>query len=159
MQADDAHRLQPDHAPTPFSAEEIRAGCPQGRTVTLSVESLGGSFVETIRFVAVDAEGAVQESSAATREGEPLGEPSRTRSSWVDLQRHASFPADATVIQFEALNTPMGRLECRVYRVETHDELRRFWFAVDRPGMPVRVEARSGDQVTSTMTMIGDTVK
>ena len=52
----------------------------------------------------------------------------------------------------------MGRLECRVYRVEQGDSVDRFWFAVDRPGMPVKVEKQSAGRVTSTVTMIDDTV-
>ena len=103
MQPDDPHILHDGHAPTPFTAAEIRAGCPQGRTITLSVDGEGGSLLKTIRFVAVDPEGADQESFATTREGEPLGEPSSARTSWIEFQEHASFPAEATVVEAEAL--------------------------------------------------------
>ena len=157
MQPADPHILHPDHAPTPFTADEIRTGCPAGRTVTMAVDGDGGSFLQTIRFVAVDREGASQESLAVTEEGEPLGEPSTTRTSWVGFQEHASFPAEVTVVRVEALNTPLGRLECRVYEVEQDGESDRYWFAVDRPGMPVKTQTVSGDRVISRMTMIEDT--
>lgn len=159
MQQNDPNVLHPGHAPTPFTADEIRAGCPLGRTITLSVDGDGGSFLRTIRFLAVDADGADQESLATTKEGERLGEPSTARTSWVELQEHASFPSDATVIEVEALNTPLGRLECRVYEVDQDGEKSRFWFAVDRPGMPVKIQTHVGERVTSTVTMIEDTVR
>ncbi len=40
MQPADPHILHPDHAPTPFTADEIRTGCPAGRTVTMAVDGL-----------------------------------------------------------------------------------------------------------------------
>ena len=36
--ADDPHVLSPDLLPTPFSADEIRDGCPAGRTCRTLVE-------------------------------------------------------------------------------------------------------------------------
>ena len=36
----DPHQLRPDHLPTPFSADEIRVGCP-GRTVRSLVTPAG----------------------------------------------------------------------------------------------------------------------
>ena len=40
----DANRTQPDHLPTPFSAADIRAGCPFGRTIQLQSEAPGGEL-------------------------------------------------------------------------------------------------------------------
>ncbi len=152
----DPHVLNAGHAPTPFTAEEIREGCPQGRTIRLSVDAGGGSYVRVIRFATVDDAGANQESLATTPEGEPLGDLTMDRTSWSEFQEHASFPRATTTIDPEALNTPMGRLECRVYTVRDGESVTRFWFAVSRPGMPVKVETRVNDEVTYTMTMIED---
>ena len=59
----DPHQLRPDHLPTPFSAEEIRVGCPPGRTVrSLVIQPRSEPYVHVTRFVAGDAEGAEQES-------------------------------------------------------------------------------------------------
>jgi hypothetical protein len=48
--------------------------------------------------VEVDSDGAVQEFQTTDREGRPMGEPTRHRSSWIDLQHYASQPASAAVI-------------------------------------------------------------
>ena len=70
----------------------------------------------------------------------------------------ASFPAALCTVQSEELDSPLGRLDCRVYRLRGGDQVTTFWFAVDRPGMPVRVETRSKGRVTSAMEMVGDSV-
>jgi hypothetical protein len=148
--------LHPGHAPTPFTAAEIRAGCPAGRTIRLSVREGSGLHTRVIRFIAADEHGASQESQAFTGEGEPLGEPTTKWTSWSELQEHASFPRAATAIDVEALNTPLGRLECRVYTVVDGEAATRFWFAVLRPGMPVKVEHQVDGEVVHTITMIED---
>ena len=82
----DANRIRPDHLPTPFSAVDIRAGCPLGRTIRLQSEAPGGELTfHRIRFVEVDADGAVQEFQPISAEGRPVGEPTLRRSSWLDL--------------------------------------------------------------------------
>lgn len=152
----DPHILRPGHAPTPFTAGEIRAGCPAGRTIRLAVRAGGGSHTRVIRFVACSEEGATQQSQAFTEDGEPLGEPTIDWASWSQLQGHASFAAAATTIDVEALNTTLGRLECRVYTVVDGEEVTRFWFAVLRPGMPVKVEKTVDGEVVHTTTMVED---
>jgi hypothetical protein len=148
--------LHPGHAPTPFTAEEIRTGCPAGRTIRLSVRAGGGSHTRVIRFVAVGEDGASQESQAFTEEGEPLGEPTIEWTSWSEFQEHASFPQQSTSIDVEALNTPLGRLECRVYTAVDGEDVTRYWFAVLRPGMPVKVEQMVDGKVVHAMVMVED---
>lgn len=157
-QSDDPYVVHPGHAPTPFTAGEIRAGCPAGRTIRLLVDADGSSYVRIIRFLAVDEEGARRESQATTPAGKPLGEPTVDRATWSEFQEHASFPEDLASIDYEALNTPLGRLECRVYSVLDGQATTRYWFAPARPGMPVKVETRVDDEATYTMTMIEDGV-
>jgi hypothetical protein len=118
----------------------------------------GNRYLRTIRFLAVDENAANQESSAVTTDGEPLGEPAIGRTTWLDFQEHASFPAAATTIEPEALNSSLGRLECLVYTVEDGETVSRFWFATTRPGMPVKVETRVGGEITYEMAMAGDEV-
>ncbi len=118
----------------------------------------GNRYFRTIRFLAVDENAANQESSAVTADGESLGDPAIGRTTWLEFQSHASFPASATSIQREALNSALGRLECLVYSVEGDASVNRFWFATTRPGMPVKVETRVGGEVTYEMSMIGDEV-
>ena len=55
------HRLQPDRAPTPFSAAQIRSGCPAGRTIRVRSERRDEpTTYRVIRFVDVDDDGALQ---------------------------------------------------------------------------------------------------
>lgn len=139
--AHDPHRLRPDHLPTPFSADEIRAGCPAGRTIRMLVtERDREPYVHVTRFVATDEIGAEQESWEETEDGRRLSEPRRRRSTWLDFQGHASMPASSTTIDHQILDIPAGRHDCLVYRRVDGDTVMTFWFATTAPGMPLRFE-------------------
>ncbi|HSK94810.1 MAG TPA: hypothetical protein VLA76_12245, partial [Candidatus Angelobacter sp.] len=74
----DAHRLRPDHHPTPFSADEIRRGYPPGRTVRMRVEQAGAApIIRVTRFAAGNAEGADQEVWLETPDGQRVGDVER----------------------------------------------------------------------------------
>lgn len=155
----DPHAFDPTHAPTPFTATEIRDACPAGRTIRLLVERPGlTSYVRVNRFVAVDADGAEHEGEDLTEDGAPAGVPEAHRSSWMDLQSHASFPRCRTSIEEETIEIPVGRLDCLRYTVSDGPNREVFWFAKDKPGMPVRFATVEGDVVTSTVTMIDDEI-
>ena len=155
----DANRLQPDHLPTPFSAADIRDGCPVGRTIQLQSEVPGGELTfRRIRFVEVDADGAVQEFQSTDAGGRPIDEPTLRRSSWLDLQHHASQPASTTVIDEVDLALPFGTEACWRYTVSTRDGCATFWFAKGRAGMPVQVEERVGGELVSRSVVIADEV-
>jgi hypothetical protein len=137
----ESHRLRPDHLPTPFSAAQIRDGCPAGRTIRLREENVGEPpTFRRIVFTEGDAETSVQELQATDADGTPLGQPSLGRSTWLDLQRHASQPADATTVREVRLELPFGELDCWLYTVQAPDAELRFWFAKELPGMPAQVE-------------------
>jgi hypothetical protein len=154
----DTNRIRADHLPTPFSAADIRAGCPLGRTIQVQSEAPGGELTfRRIRFVEVDADGAVQEFQSTDAEGLPIGEPTRQRSSWLELQEHASQPASATVMDEVDLALPSGTEACWRYTV-SRDECVTFWFAKGRPGMPVQVERHAGDELVSRSVVIADDV-
>jgi hypothetical protein len=155
----DANRLRPDHLPTPFSAAVIRDGCPLGRTIRLRSEEPGGEpTFRRIRFVEVDADGAVQEFQSTDAEGAPIGEPTRHRSSWLELQGHASQPAAATVLDEVDLALPFGTEACWRYMVGGANESATFWFAKGRAGMPVQVERQVGGELVSRSVVIADDV-
>jgi hypothetical protein len=155
----DSNRVQRDHLPTPFSAVDIRAGCPLGRTIRLQSEAAGGELTyRRIRFVEVDADGAIQESHSISAEGEPLGDATLRRSSWVELQHHASLPVAGTVIDEADLALPFGTESCWRYTLGSGDEGVTFWFAKRRAGMPVQVEERVAGEVVSRSVLIDDTV-
>ena len=71
----DPHDLGPGLLPTPFSADEIRAGCPDGRFIRMRIEA-GGTLVgyRTNVFRDGDAEGATVESQRFDAAGQPDSE-------------------------------------------------------------------------------------
>lgn len=155
--ASDPHLLRPDHLPTPFSAAEIRVGCPPGRTVrSLVIEGDAAPFVHVVQFVAVDDEGAEQESWQETVDGVPTTEPKRRRSTWLEFQGHASMPAATTEIAEETIEIPAGRFDCMRYTRRDVDTVSTFWFARSAPGMPLKFEEVEGGVVTYSSVAIED---
>jgi hypothetical protein len=154
----DPHILEAGHAPTPFTAAEIRRGCPVGRTIRLLVEIEGqAAFLSVNRYVEADAEGATVERRRFTLPGDPLGEAAQDRETWLELQAHASFPADRTEVAEERMETPLGELDCLRYTVNEGVTVQTFWFAKTAPGMPIKYTTEEGGRVTSLVTVIEDT--
>jgi hypothetical protein len=149
--------LQPDHLPTPFTAAEIREGCPPGRTVrSLIIEAGAEPIVRVTRFVSSDADGADSESWAETPDGRPVSEPEGGHSTWLELQQHASMPADATRIDEERIDIPAGRYDCLRYTRVNCETVDTFWFAKTAPGMPLRFEQQIRGKVVFSSTAIED---
>ena len=142
----DPHLMEPGHAPTPFTAAEIRDGCPAGRQVITRITDDTGDISTTVTtFRDVDEIGAIFATASGSH-----------RVTWEDLQAHASFPAADTTISAETTETPLGVLECMVYTVSLPPELHRFWFARDLPGMPIRTEVSVDGHVVSTTEVIAN---
>ena len=155
----DPHVLAPGRAPTPFTADQIRGGCPAGRAIRLRVDSVGEEpFLRVSRFVECDAAGATLERSRQALDGSPLAEPEVSRVTWRDLQAHASFPADATSIGSEQIETAIGELDCLRYTVREGSAEHVFWFARELPGMPVQQLTRIDGQVVTTATVLDNAV-
>ena len=151
----DAHRLRPDHHPTPFSADEIRAGCPPGRTVrSLVLEKGAEPYVQITLFVSGDGVGAEQESWTETPDGVRLTEPRRRRSTWLEFQGHASMPAATTEIVEEDIDIPAGRFACLRYTRREGDTIDTFWFARSAPGMPLKFEEREAGELLYSSTAL-----
>jgi hypothetical protein len=149
----DPHLLGDGLLPTPFTAEEIRRGCPEGRTIRLLVEPATGAPYERVnRFSDCDEEGATIEGWRVLPDGE-RDDVSSGRSSWLDLQRHAAFPADSTQVTQSTVDLAFGSFAAVVY---TTGSGARFVFATDLPGMPARYEIPVGDGVVEVTTMIAD---
>ena len=155
----DPHVLAPGQAPTPFTADEIRARCAVGKTIRVLVEADGEAPVQRVtRYVECDDSGATIERSALAPDGSILGDPDVDRVTWLDLQSHASFPADDTTIEPERIETPLGELDCLRYTVQAGASEKVFWFAKDYPGMPIRFLTRSGGKVVMTVSVLESTV-
>jgi hypothetical protein len=151
----DPHLLHPDHLPTQFTADEIRAGCQPGRTLrSLAVEPNVAPKVRVTRFVSADADGAEQDSWEETPDGTRLTEPQRRRSTWLDFQEHASFPAATTERVQEEIEIPAGRFDCLCYTTHDSEVVRTFWFARSVPGMPLQFEERIKGELVYSSTAI-----
>lgn len=141
---------------TPFTAEEIRDGCPPGRTVvTRSTAPDGSVTMETTRFVACDEEGAEIAWSAAAPDGTTTAAAPQ-RSSWEDLRLHAAFPPDRTTHELVTIETALGVSTCHHYRVERGDSVMDLWFATDRPGMPIMTRHSAPDGAVATTEVVSD---
>lgn len=157
MSGADPHVLAQGRAPTPFTADEIRAGCPEGRWIRFLVETDGAPVAyRTNRFRDVASDGVTIESQRFTLAGEPVGPPDVARVTWLGLQGHASFAADAVSIESAAVVTPLGRLDALRYTVRDGTRVDTFWFAMDRPGMPVMFTTAEDGRTTLRVTMIED---
>jgi hypothetical protein len=153
----DPHVLGPDLTPTPFTAGEIRQGCPPGRLIRLRIDTADGpSYERTNRFVDCDDEGATIERRVFGADGSPIGAPETGRTTWAAFQLHAAFPLARTTVEPDVIESPMGRLECLRFTVLDGADTDIFWFAMSKPGMPVRVVTERDGRLVESMTMIAD---
>ena len=156
----EANRMKPEHAPTPFSAEEIRKGCPNGRMDTFRIEIPGKDAVlNHQRFHDGEKEAANVESYRTTPEGKLLGKKTSRRLPWKVLQSHASHPKDKTKITEGKIETPAGKFDCWIYVVSTRarggkTRVATLHFAKTLPGPPVRMIQEIEGKRTFTMTLI-----
>jgi hypothetical protein len=151
----DSHVLEDGHAPTPFTAAEIRDATRVGKSITRRVEAVGADpFLLISTYVECDEAGATLERSRRSLDGAPLGETQVMRATWLDLQRHASFPADATTIEPERIETAIGALDCLRYTVRDGGTDEIFWFATGLPGMPIQQLTRTGGQVVESVVVV-----
>ena len=149
------NRMSPEHAPTPFSAEEIRRSCgPRHRIRMLEQVKDKPKIFKVFYFTEGDTEGAKLQVRVEDGSGKLMAQSPKAAVTWKALQSHASFPAIHTRISEESLTTPLGTFACWRYDVSMKKEgkplLRRFWFAKKLPGPPVRlIEIYDGAQISS----------
>lgn len=156
---DPANRLTPGHTPTPYSAEQIREACPDGRQDFYRIEVPGRpTIIRITTFVKGDGESVQFSTRQEDEDGAVLGKPSSSRARWEDLQAHASFPSEQTEISQDRCQVPAGAYDCWVYRVRRREKGRlretRFWFAKQLAGPPVLLEDETDGRRVFTMTLI-----
>lgn len=145
-----------DTAPVPYTAEQLASANPQGTWRLYRMLAGDTVSLRKTRFIASDASIVTIESSTFDADNNPTSEPRTMSVSWKDLEQSSAFPADATEIADEEIDTPAGRFRCRRYTVrETSPggfaEVYTSWFAVDQPGPAVRhVFERNGNLVSTT---------
>ena len=146
MKDPDPHIVRAGTLPTPFSADELRAGLPAGTVVT-TVSPDGEVSVHA--FSECDAEGCVYEvrevRTGPADDTLALGNESMRveRTTWAELQGHAAFDAAVTTRTEDVIEHRLGTVRALRYDVATPDGVRTFWFDPSRPGMPVRLEVRA----------------
>jgi len=156
--AEDPRRLKPGDAPTPYTADEIRKACPEGRTDVFRIEAMAGVTIMTMKFGKCDENGAEIETTVAKEDGAALGSRTRT-ATWKELQEHGSFPEKETTITEETVEVPGGKFDCLLYTVVQKMEgagtaTVRMYFPKDRAGPPVKTTRESEGKVISSMTLL-----
>lgn len=168
----ETNRMQEGQAPTPYSAAEIRRGCPSGRKIVYRMErhrGAGGATLEepvvvlqTFLFRDGDEEGVDFVQSHRAPDG-PDGPEQSIRATWKQLQSHAAYPAARTTIESASVEVPAGTFDCWLYTVRAGDDpaagVQKVWFAKDRPGPPVRRVQEKDGQLVFSMEMTEDTTK
>jgi hypothetical protein len=160
---DDPHRLRPDHAPTPYTADEIRDACGEGRTDTFRIEKQGQpALTHTMKFLKGDRDGVDVEFTTKTDDdkaaetGRERPPPLQRHMTWKDLQAHGSFPEADTKVTEETIEIPAGKFECLLYTVHRGGddaETLRMWFAKKLPGPPIKMTTELAGKVKSSMVL------
>jgi hypothetical protein len=159
--AEDPRRLKPGDAPTPYTAEQIRKACPDGRTDVFRIEAMAGVTIMTMKFAKGDENGVEVETTIAKEDGTPVGNRT-TKSAWKDLQAHGSFPEKDTTITEETVEVPGGKFDCLLYTVVQKMEgpgtvTVRMYFAKDRAGPPVKMTREAEGKVITSMALLKHT--
>jgi hypothetical protein len=156
--AQSGERLKPDHLPTPFTAEQIRKGCGEGRTTTWLLTSPGKwTAHQSFTFSECDKEGCKLSVKRWKPDGTVIKEGS-SRGTWKTFQSHASYLEKTTKLTKETIKTKVGKLECLVYTntlmVNTSTQVTKYYFATKLPGPPVRLEMTRDGKTTYTMEIV-----
>ncbi len=156
------NRLHADHAPTPYSADQIREATPTGSQVRFLVGAPGAQALgQIMTFTQPTAETVDVRVEIMSDDGKSLGEPSSNTMTWASLQSHASFPEVDTTVERLEHETKLGTSECWRYTVVTVAKKVRttseYWFDVQRPGPPIELTQTRGGEIVFRMEMIEDT--
>jgi hypothetical protein len=150
----DPHLVEPGHAPTPFTATEIRQGVRRGGRSGCWSSPHGSAFICTTRFVDCDEQGEIHERAVLSVDGDRSGR-SNGQVELGELQARTSLPAARTAISEESLDTPLGRLDCLRSTVADGPTVGTIWFAKVKSDA-VRLASEIDGAVTNAVTMIGD---
>ncbi|MEQ9499408.1 MAG: hypothetical protein RIT81_21160 [Deltaproteobacteria bacterium] len=148
-----------DHAPRPFTAEQIRDATPQGTTWTYEMRKLREPPVRQVtRVVAADDARVTFAVDSFNAGGEALGGTKTSTATWTELEAHATFPAAHTKILDVEVDTPAGRFEAWRYEVRDPDakvvRIKNFYFAKSRPGAPVLYEQTDDGEIQFRMVLV-----
>lgn len=139
--------------PTPFTAEEIRDEWIEGLQLEIARRSPSDERLERWTVVSADEDGAVIEYATIDEFGTVSGEPTRERSTWLELHDHASFPADRASRERVVRPTPLGELDGWLYTVRDVESniVTEFFFAAELPGAPVEMTVLQDGKVVQEL--------
>ncbi len=158
--SEEARTMRDGAAPTPFTAAQIREACPPGRRSTYRIEIPGRPVIlQTFHFREGDAEGCAIEMIRTNLEGTSIAEPSTSRSTWEELQSHASWPMEFTTIRVADVEVPAGTYpKALLYRIERtaggKATVTESYFAKELPGPPVKMVQLVDGETLMTMTLV-----
>lgn len=150
-------------APLPYTAEQLRAASPVGRTMRYRVAQGGKAAIVSFRFTAATAEAATIETTTSDEAGTALGAPESATTPWAELAKHAAYPAATTTSEPAEIETPAGRVAATKYVVrQAHADGRPSvtiaYFTRDlaHAGPPVKLLLEVGGAVVVDMTLLAD---
>ena len=105
--------------------------------------------IERWTVVAADDEGVEIEKATIADDGSVEGEPPVSRSSWIELRDHASFPAAHSTRDWVNRSTALGEFEGWLYRVADPSAatVQEFFFVASLPGAPVQMQILEGEAI------------
>jgi len=148
------------HAPTPYTAAQIRDACPSGLRIIYVIDTPEKGRTKQVFALDEWSEAGTRLTFSETTEDDKIiGVVQSELRSWEELQHQASSPADQTSIATETITVPAGTYECMRYTVkrteegggESQDVL---WFAYEFPGPPIRWIATSGGVKKMEMNLL-----
>ena len=146
----------PTLLPRPYTSEQIRDEWLDGLTIDIEYVTAEGTTFERLTVTSWDENGCVIQSTAMDANGNATAEPRLQPATWTELRDHASFPATTAKLEEVTRDTPLGRLDGRLYTVPDADAgtVTEFFFADDHPGAPVHMVTRQDGETTMEMTQI-----
>jgi hypothetical protein len=127
-----------DIAPQLFTVDQLRAGCPESRTIEFRMAVDGKpTTIEHWEFTVVSASQATIHAITRDESGVVLNDETGS-STWDELHQHGQFPAASTTFEDNVrITVPAGSFTTRLYVVKRDGVTQRFWFAPELPGPPV----------------------
>lgn len=151
------------HAPTPFTAAQIRGASADGRAWLFLLEEADKPAMHMRMEMSAVGDDTVALTRTVTdaTTGEPLGEPATSTATWPDLVAHAEYPRDATTLADAVIDVPAGRFDAMHYTVSDAangaETVTEAWFARDLPGPPVLMLVRVGGAQATKLTLLRHT--
>jgi len=153
---------QAGHAPTPFSADDLRRSFPDGTQLRFELGSIDAEpQVQILSFSNPSDAGVEVQVELVDPDGTVVVSSPVETAMWEELQSHASFPEADVTLTREPHETRLGVAECWHYAVRSVQNERtlvtHYWFDIERPGPPVDFTMEFDGVLSYRMEMVSDT--